>query len=144
MVHSTRTFERTPHCAQFLRVHGQSHARTLLTLLRLYSTYAFVLYRSEISYLAASVEAAASFALRGDGRGTTVWGRSAFGDGRNLTTPPVCAKILPVRASPPQRFRYRLVAKCRLLTGKEVKVRDEIKARDFVNESIRCIAVEVT
>lgn len=66
-----------------------------------------ILPLSARSYLSGSCTAAAAFAKRGDGTGTTVWPRSAFGSDKNGSTP--------------GKFRYRLVAKCRVLNGDGVK-----------------------
>lgn len=73
------------------------------------------------SYLSGSRKTAATFASRGDGSGTTVWPRSIFGD-----TSPVAAAAKGDAAAPPvdsrhKKFRYRLVAKCRVLKGDGVK-----------------------
>ncbi|CAN0372407.1 unnamed protein product, partial [Hapterophycus canaliculatus] len=78
-------------------------------------------------YLSESQSAAATFACRGDGSGTTVWPRSVFGgDGRSSAA--AAAAAAPAAASGGaaasgrhKKFRYRLVAKCRILKGDGVR-----------------------
>eukprot|EP00752_Nemacystus_decipiens_P011404 g10128.t1 len=74
-------------------------------------------------YLSGSRNAAATFACRGDGSGTTVWPRSVFRD----SSGPTARAGVGVGAStkgeapPHEKFRYRLVAQCRVLKGEGVK-----------------------
>lgn len=83
-------------------------------------------------YLAASLEAAYSFAKRGDGQGTTVWGRSIFGNLTNSLVPAPGAggsaaaaakSSTQATSGAPRRFPYRLVVKCRVLTGEGAEVK---------------------
>lgn len=89
------------------------------------------LFTPHKSYLAASLEAAYSFAKRGDGQGTTVWGRSIFGNLTNSLVPAPGAggsaaaaakSSTQATSGAPRRFPYRLVVKCRVLTGEGAEV----------------------
>lgn len=83
-----------------------------------------VLKRTQSSYLSGSCNAAATFACRGDGSGTTVWPRSVFGDsasaGAAVGATTKGDAPAPANAQH-KKFRYRLVAKCRVLKGDGVK-----------------------
>lgn len=72
-----------------------------------------------VSYLSASLEAAALFSMRGDGTGTTVWPRSAFGQPRWAFYGGSSTRA--DSSTRPKVFRYKLVAKCHVLTGDGVK-----------------------
>lgn len=77
------------------------------------------------SYLSGSRKAAATFACRGDGSGTTVWLRSVFGNSSTTAAAGVGATNKGDAPAPTnarhEKFRYRLVAKCRVLNGDGVK-----------------------
>ena len=81
--------------------------------------------RHHCSYLSRSRAAAESFAERGDGTGTTVWPRSAFGGRSNIGA--------GVSSKAPAIFRYRIVAKCRVLKGEGVKKARRGRPRMLLN-----------
>eukprot|EP00904_Undaria_pinnatifida_P006156 jgi/Undpi1/2670/HiC_scaffold_13.g06048.m1 len=66
-------------------------------------------------YLSGSRKAAAAFACRGDGTGTTVWPKSAFGAGGTESF------MASLSSGGRKKFGYRVVAKCRVLKGDGVK-----------------------
>ncbi|CAM9093483.1 unnamed protein product [Scytosiphon promiscuus] len=77
-------------------------------------------------YLSGSQNAAATFACRGDGSGTTVWPRSVFGDADGVADAAAASgagfRGIASSTSPRhKKFRHRLVAKCRVLKGDGVK-----------------------
>lgn len=80
------------------------------------------------------MKAAATFACRGDGSGTTVWPRSAFGNKGTATAAASANATANTTAAAPaaarhKKFRHRLVAKCRVLNGDGVKEVRELDSK---------------